>query len=194
MRGAPASRRPTRRRARRSASCPPGTRAGEFVAAQAAALGLGAAAGRRTARETPPGPPSGPTTGTYRFTIGQRRGIGVAASERLYVLSVDAAANRVVVGPGRELDASRGARSRASASSPELAAAPLRVGARVRHRAEEVAGHGPSGTGRRRADRLRRARSAPSRPASRASSTTATSSWAEECIRAATLDARTAVR
>jgi tRNA-specific 2-thiouridylase len=37
--------------------------------------------------------------GQTRFTIGQRRGLGVAAGEPLYVLSTDARTNRVVVGP-----------------------------------------------------------------------------------------------
>ena len=45
--------------------------------------------------------------GAHRFTVGQRRGLGVSTGERSYVLEVDAAANRVVVGPG-ELLARRG--------------------------------------------------------------------------------------
>lgn len=36
--------------------------------------------------------------GTHRFTIGQRRGLGVAAGRRLYVVDIDVASNRVVVG------------------------------------------------------------------------------------------------
>ena len=39
------------------------------------------------------------------FTVGQRRGLGVAAGEPLFVLSTDAAANRVVVGPREALAA-----------------------------------------------------------------------------------------
>lgn len=45
--------------------------------------------------------------GTYRYTIGQRRGLGVSTPERAYVVDVDARANRVVVGPA-ELLARRG--------------------------------------------------------------------------------------
>ena len=45
--------------------------------------------------------------GTFGFTIGQRRGTGVVAGERRYVVDLDANANRVVVGPG-ELLARRG--------------------------------------------------------------------------------------
>ncbi len=39
----------------------------------------------------------------YRYTVGQRRGIGVAASERLYVLEVRPEEHRLTVGPEREL-------------------------------------------------------------------------------------------
>ena len=45
--------------------------------------------------------------GTYAFTVGQRRGLGVAAGRPKYVLDVDAARNRVVVGAA-ELLARRG--------------------------------------------------------------------------------------
>lgn len=41
--------------------------------------------------------------GYWRFTVGQRRGIGLAAPEPLYVVGTNAAANRVVVGPREEL-------------------------------------------------------------------------------------------
>ncbi|HEX9377743.1 MAG TPA: tRNA 2-thiouridine(34) synthase MnmA [Actinomycetota bacterium] len=41
--------------------------------------------------------------GVYRYTIGQRRGLGVSAGERTYVVDVDAGANRVVVGPAELL-------------------------------------------------------------------------------------------
>jgi len=37
--------------------------------------------------------------GQHQFTVGQRRGVGVAADEPLYVLGTDAASNRVTVGP-----------------------------------------------------------------------------------------------
>src|SRR4051794_35389833 len=41
--------------------------------------------------------------GHENFTVGQRRGLGVAAAEPLYVVEKDAARNRVVVGPRAEL-------------------------------------------------------------------------------------------
>lgn len=45
--------------------------------------------------------------GTHRFTVGQRRGLGVSTGSRTYVLEVDPQANRVVVGSG-DLLARRG--------------------------------------------------------------------------------------
>lgn len=41
--------------------------------------------------------------GHHRFTVGQRKGLGVATGEPLYVLSTDAPSNRVVVGPHASL-------------------------------------------------------------------------------------------
>ncbi|MER0237360.1 tRNA 2-thiouridine(34) synthase MnmA [Fulvimarina sp. MAC8] len=41
--------------------------------------------------------------GIINFTVGQRRGLGVAAGEPLYVLKLDPAARRVVVGPREAL-------------------------------------------------------------------------------------------
>lgn len=45
--------------------------------------------------------------GILRYTIGQRRGIGVATGEPLYVVHLDAARSRVIVGPSEALDTSK---------------------------------------------------------------------------------------
>jgi tRNA-specific 2-thiouridylase len=45
--------------------------------------------------------------GQHRFTVGQRRGLGVAGGAPLYVLEKDARSNRVIVGPRSALGASR---------------------------------------------------------------------------------------
>ncbi|HEV7462180.1 MAG TPA: tRNA 2-thiouridine(34) synthase MnmA [Solirubrobacteraceae bacterium] len=45
--------------------------------------------------------------GHQHYTVGQRRGLGVAAAEPLYVLATDAATNRVTVGPRADLRAGR---------------------------------------------------------------------------------------
>jgi tRNA-specific 2-thiouridylase len=52
----------------------------------------------------PAGTVLGRHEGAFAFTIGQRRGTGVATGERRYVVDVDQAANRVVVGPGELLE------------------------------------------------------------------------------------------
>ncbi|MCS7226377.1 MAG: tRNA 2-thiouridine(34) synthase MnmA [Gloeomargarita sp. SKYB31] len=41
-------------------------------------------------------------TGVHHYTIGQRRGLGIAAAEPLYVLALDAPNNRVIVGTREE--------------------------------------------------------------------------------------------
>jgi tRNA-specific 2-thiouridylase len=41
--------------------------------------------------------------GHHNYTVGQRRGLGIASPEPVYVLEKDAASNRVVVGPKHEL-------------------------------------------------------------------------------------------
>ena len=53
------------------------------------------------------GRPLGRHDGQHLFTVGQRRGLGVAATEPLFVLAKDARRNRVVVGPRDELAATR---------------------------------------------------------------------------------------
>ncbi len=115
---------------------PPGTRAGEFVAQHAAGLGFEAVPRAGVLVDTS-GARVGEHAGHFRYTIGQRRGIGVAATERLYVLEVDARENRVVVGPEAAL-AGRSALLadvRLSAAAPP---GPFRAGVRIRHRAPET--------------------------------------------------------
>ena len=45
--------------------------------------------------------------GQHNYTVGQRRGLGLAAAEPLYVIEKDASTNRVVVGPRAELATTR---------------------------------------------------------------------------------------
>jgi tRNA-specific 2-thiouridylase len=45
--------------------------------------------------------------GHHRFTVGQRRGLGIAGAEALYVLRTDASSNRVVVGSRERLATDR---------------------------------------------------------------------------------------
>ena len=51
------------------------------------------------------GRPLGEHRGIIHYTIGQRRGLGIAAAEPLYVIAIDAAANEVTLGPRAALEA-----------------------------------------------------------------------------------------
>jgi tRNA-specific 2-thiouridylase len=72
--------------------------------------------------------------GIHRFTVGQRRGLALPLGERVFVQSIDAAANRLTVAPKAGL-AARGARlDRVSWVAGEPPAHPVRALVRVRHR------------------------------------------------------------
>jgi tRNA-specific 2-thiouridylase len=71
--------------------------------------------------------------GSWRFTPGQRKGIGVSAAQPLYVLDADAATNAVVVGPRASL-----ARRRVSASG-RLWVDVDRAAAKLRYRSPALA-------------------------------------------------------
>ena len=74
----------------------------------------------------------------HHYTIGQRKGLGIAAAEPLYVIGLDAVMNRVIVG------------DRTSATQPECTiqrvnwvsitepSAPIRAEVQVRYRSQPV--------------------------------------------------------
>jgi tRNA-specific 2-thiouridylase len=74
--------------------------------------------------------------GIHNFTVGQRKGLGVASAAPLYVLNIDPASHRVMVGADAEL-ATRTLRARQLnwISIAELTG-PMRVRAKIRHRHE----------------------------------------------------------
>ncbi len=49
----------------------------------------------------------GEHNGVINFTVGQRRGLGIATGEPLFVVKLDAASKRVIVGPREELGVTR---------------------------------------------------------------------------------------
>jgi tRNA-specific 2-thiouridylase len=77
--------------------------------------------------------------GAFRFTIGQRKGTGVSVGGRAYVIDVDRAANRVVVGP-EELLGRRGLEADrvtwVAGAAPD--AGPFEAEAQIRYRGEPV--------------------------------------------------------
>ena len=77
--------------------------------------------------------------GAAAFTVGQRRGLGVAGPESSYVLEIDAAANRVVVGPGELLARSGVIADRASWVAGEPPSdGPFEAEVRLRYRGDDV--------------------------------------------------------
>ncbi|MGH2723858.1 MAG: tRNA 2-thiouridine(34) synthase MnmA [Actinomycetota bacterium] len=76
--------------------------------------------------------------GSHRFTIGQRRGLGVSTGERSYVVDVDAEANRVMVGPDALL-ARRGLAAERVSWVAERPGGPFEAEVKVRYRGPEVA-------------------------------------------------------
>lgn len=71
--------------------------------------------------------------GLIGFTVGQRRGIGVAYSEPLYVLSLDTDSNRLIVGTRDELSFTSLTATRATLTSDRWPSEPFEVEARVRY-------------------------------------------------------------
>jgi len=71
--------------------------------------------------------------GVHHYTIGQRKGLGVSSAAPLYVLRLDPAEGRVVVGSRAELGASSLVADRVNWISGEAPAGPARVTARIRH-------------------------------------------------------------
>jgi tRNA-specific 2-thiouridylase len=72
--------------------------------------------------------------GVHRFTVGQRKGLGMSAGVPLYVLNIDAAAGAVTVGPRASLERTGLFASRVNWISGEAPAGWLPVCAQIRHR------------------------------------------------------------
>ena len=78
--------------------------------------------------------------GVHRFTVGQRKGLGVAAAEPLYVLQLRPADKTVVVGPRPELERTSLVASQMNWIAGAPPPGPLRVTAQIRHRHQAAAG------------------------------------------------------
>ena len=97
----------------------------------------------------PDGRVLGTHRGTHRFTIGQRRGLGVSTGSRTYVLDVRPETNRVVVGSG-ELLARRGLLAERVNWVADRPGIPFEAEVKVRYRGEDapavvepIGDHGP---------------------------------------------------
>jgi len=80
----------------------------------------------------------GQHTGIHRYTIGQRRGIGIANERPLYVLSIDSEKDRVVVGGQDELLNREFTAAGVNWVAYDRPATPVRARVRVRYRHPEA--------------------------------------------------------
>jgi len=69
------------------------------------------------------------------YTIGQRKGMGIAASEPLYVLRIDAEHNALIVGTASELGQSELVAECTSYVSGQAPKEPVRITAKIRYKA-----------------------------------------------------------
>jgi tRNA-specific 2-thiouridylase len=81
----------------------------------------------------------GKHNGLANYTVGQRQGLGLASSEPLYVIEMDAANNRLVVGGKDQLLHSVLIASQLNWVSGKAPTEPLTITAKVRYKAPEVA-------------------------------------------------------
>jgi len=72
--------------------------------------------------------------GLAAFTVGQRRGLGLATGRTLYVTALDPASNAVVVGEAREVEVDTLVAEQVNWVALEGLEAPLEVTAQIRHR------------------------------------------------------------
>lgn len=80
----------------------------------------------------------GQHNGIHHYTIGQRKGLGIAAPEPLYVIGIDAGRNRVIVGDrtcATQSDCTVGRVNWVSIAEPK---SPIRATAQVRYRSSAV--------------------------------------------------------
>jgi len=76
----------------------------------------------------------GEHAGVHRFTVGQRRGLGIAAGEPLYVIATEPATQRVIVGGNQDLLRARlTAREMNWISIPPISA-PVRASVKIRNK------------------------------------------------------------
>ncbi|NJL65465.1 MAG: tRNA 2-thiouridine(34) synthase MnmA [Methylacidiphilales bacterium] len=76
--------------------------------------------------------------GIHHYTIGQRKGLGIAAAEPLYVISIDAANNRVVVGDRTKATKAECTVNRVNWVSIAEPSSPIRAEVQVRYRTKAV--------------------------------------------------------
>ncbi|MCD8149479.1 MAG: tRNA 2-thiouridine(34) synthase MnmA [Clostridiales bacterium] len=79
----------------------------------------------------------GQHNGIIRYTVGQRKGLGIALGQPMYVKKIDPAANTVTLGTNEELFTTALTAKDINLISAEYLDAPMRVKAKVRYRHKE---------------------------------------------------------
>lgn len=80
----------------------------------------------------------GTHTGLPNYTIGQRKGLGIAAAEPLYVLELDTKANRLIVGTRDELGRDWLTAKQMNWIAGQAPTAPIEVEVKIRYKARPV--------------------------------------------------------
>jgi len=78
----------------------------------------------------------GEHTGIHNFTVGQRKGLGVATGSPLYVIQISGADNQVIVGSNEHLYSKTLRARRVNLISVDDVRKPMRVAVKIRHRHE----------------------------------------------------------
>jgi tRNA-uridine 2-sulfurtransferase len=81
----------------------------------------------------------GEHTGIHNFTVGQRKGLGVATGSPLYVIQISGADKQVIVGSDEHLYSRTLRTRRVNLISVEEIREPMRVAVKIRHRHEPAA-------------------------------------------------------
>jgi tRNA-specific 2-thiouridylase len=82
----------------------------------------------------------GEHAGLANYTIGQRKGLGLATQEPMYVLEKELQSNSLVVGPRQELGRNQLVAGQLNWINPALPVEGKRVGVKIRYQAREVPG------------------------------------------------------
>ncbi|MEO8647825.1 MAG: tRNA 2-thiouridine(34) synthase MnmA [Acidobacteriota bacterium] len=81
----------------------------------------------------------GSHTGIHRYTIGQRRGLGIANEKPLYVVQIERAKNQIVAGDADELESSEFTAKGVNWIASEMPVGPVRADVKIRYRHEPAA-------------------------------------------------------
>jgi tRNA-specific 2-thiouridylase len=99
---------------------------------------LGAQISREGEIRTRDGRVLGKHTGLPNYTIGQRKGLGIASAEPLYVIALDVANNALIVGSQAELGCAQLTAARVNWISGAPPATPIRAEVKVRYKAQPM--------------------------------------------------------